>query len=300
MVSAVTKSDGGYRLRFCWILGVLWLLIFVCSTAMSGSVIGFVLNATQMVMLTIILLLHASLLYGWTGTAIFCVIGFAVGFLLEASSVASGFPFGTYVHHSPGPRAWGVPVQGMFIYMCYGWYAWVLARVICLESPNHLVGSARVGTPLIAAFILAGFDYPIDPILSTVFGLWTFEHPGGQFGVPLSNFAGWIFAGAVIFFPLSAIDSRFQPTSACHSRAYWFLPCAVWIAQAAQYPLLWMLAPPGSVNLGSRNFVIADIFEASFAASLFSLLFVGLVASIRVVQSVSLLPQRVKTSNDIR
>ncbi len=211
--------------------------------------------------------------------------------------MSNGFPFGSFVHLAPGPKLWGVPPQAMLIYMCYGWYAWAVARVICLDNPNRLQGFARIGTPLIAAFVIAGFDYPIDPILSTVFGLWTYHYPGGQFGVPITNFLGWAFTGAVIFFVMSLVDRKFSSTPTAHKRGYWLLPCCIWLAQAVQYPILWMRAPTGSVDLGARTFVISDIFEASLAASLFSILFVGLLGLLRVLQNGSLITEPLKRAN---
>lgn len=283
MVDMSRNGHGKARLRGCWLLSALWLFTFFWSVIASGSPTGLVLNGVQMLILVIIMIVHASLLYGWLGVTLFCGVSILVGLLLEASSVANGFPFGSFVHNS-GPQIWGVPLQAMLIYMCYGWYAWALARIICLNDPTRLSGMARCATPIIAAFVLAGFDFPIDPILSTVFGLWTFQYPGGQFGVPITNFVGWGLTGAIIFSIMSIVDRRFRAAPAAHTQSYWLLPCCIWVALAAQYPILWMRAPPGLVDLGARTFVISDIFEASFATSLFSILFVGLLALTRLYQ----------------
>lgn len=61
----------------------------------------------------------------------------------------------------------------------------------------------------------------------------------------------------------------------------------MWLLLALQYPFLWLRAPNGMTTVGGRTFVIADVYEAAFAASLFTLVTTGLLAIIRLAQSAS-------------
>ncbi|WP_313805160.1 carotenoid biosynthesis protein [Sphingobium sp.] len=280
---ASKKSTGGaLQLRICWGLAALWLTIYVGSSILGESALGGMLWGISFLLLFAILLCHGSLLYGWRGVGAYLAIALAAGFTFEASSIATGFPFGYYVHNVPGPSLFGVTIMAATIYAVVGWYAWIVARSILLDRPDRNRGSARFTTPVIAAFILAGFDYPFDPIGSTIRGMWTFAYPGGQFGVPLSNFLGWIFTGWIIFQALALIEHRFHGASISASRNYWLLPCLIWMAMALQYPLLWGNAPSGITKLGSRSFVTADIYEAALIGSLFTLLLVGMIGVARL------------------
>lgn len=277
-----SSGPGGFRLGICWGLGALWAVSCAASALTLGSPLGAALWAVQLLLLFVIALLHSSILYGWAGTLAYLVIGLAISFTFEAMSVAFGFPYGSYVHHSPGPRVLDVPLQAIFIYLVYGWYAWILARLLCLETPGRLTGAACLTVPLCGGFILAGYDYPIDPIMASVAHLWTFTDPSGQFGVPLTNFLGWILTGWAIFLPMALLERRFSSASSISGRGYWLLPCLIWIFQAVQFVILWMQAPVGEVVTGTRRFVASDIFEAAVAASLFTVLFVGLVGLARL------------------
>ncbi len=48
------------------------------------------------------------------------------------------------------------------------------------------------------------WDLSVDPISSTLQGLWVWTYPGAYFGVPISNFFGW-FLVVYIFFQIFAL-----------------------------------------------------------------------------------------------
>jgi putative membrane protein len=133
--------------------------------------------------------------------------------------------------------------------------------------------------------VLAGFDYPFDPIGASVQGMWTYKYPSGQFGVPLTNYLGWIFTGWVLFQIFALAEHRFRAVAASTLRSYWLLPCLIWIAMALQYPIFWAAAVGGTVTQGGRVFMIVDIYEASVAGSLFTLVLIGMIGVVRLFQS---------------
>ena len=284
--------DGALRLRICWVLGALWLGTFLGALLLAGSGIGAALGGVQSLLLITILLVHGSLLYGWAGLGAYLAIGIAVGFACEASSVANGFPFGSYVHHAPGPKPLGVPIPAILAYVGVGWYAWTVGRVLMLERPDRMTGLARFTTPVIAGLVIAGFDYPYDPIGATIQKAWTYTYPSGQFGVPLTNYLGWAFTGWLLFQIFALIEHRFRPARAATTRGYWLLPCLIWLVMAAQFLILWLKAPAGTTSVGARTFIIADIYEAALAGSLFTLLMVGLIGVIRLAQSTAFAASR--------
>lgn len=283
-MSTGNTAENPLRLKLCWALAVLWVPISLYSvTHAYGTPESAWSGGIQGLLLLLIMALHGSLSYGWRGCGAFAgIVGIAI-FLLEACSIAYGFPFGSYHHQSaPGPAPLGVPVSVMVGCVVLGWFAWALARLVTREIPWRITGIERFATPVIGGFIYAGFDYPLDPIGATVRGMWVYHHPGGQFGVPLTNYLGWIFAGWVSFQLFAFLEHRFTAAAAVSQRRFWLLPVIVWLAIGLQYPVMYAIAPAGTVEIGASRFVIADIFEAAVAASLFSMIFVVLIALVRL------------------
>lgn len=284
MSAATDTVPTPLQLKLCWALTALWVPLSLYSvTHPFGSPASAWTGATQGLLLLLIMVMHGSLSYGWKGFGTYVGIVGVASFLLEACSIATGFPFGFYHHQgAPGPAPLGVPVSVMTGYIVLGWFAWTLARLITRQIPWKISGIERFVTPIVGGFILAGFDYPLDPIGSTVREMWVFRDPGGQFGVPLTNYLGWIFTGWASFQLFALLEHRFDVGAASTQRGFWLLPAIVWLAIALQYPVMYAIAPAGTVELGASRFVVADIFEAAVAASLFSMIFVVLIALVRL------------------
>jgi uncharacterized membrane protein len=235
-------------------------------------------------LLLLFVVLHASLSYGWKGFAIYAGIACVVSFLMEATSVNFGFPFGFYTHNVAGPKPWGVPLYVPLLYMTLGWPAWVLSQLITRDRSAETGGAARFTTPLIAAFILTFYDFPLDPTGATVEKLWTFRHPSGYFGVPLTNFLGWLLTGWVFFQLFALLERRFSSPrpAALLNAGYWLLPCLIWAGMAVQFPIKYATSPTGTVSVDGRAFVIADVYESGIIAALLTMVFVALVAATQI------------------
>lgn len=280
-VIAVSETiEGRIRLKMCWLVVGAWLALGWIGTvlpvlAAAGALAGL--------FLVLFILIHGSMSYGWKGIGAYFLIGSVVGLGVEASSIATGFPFGSYVHHAPGLRVLGAPLVTIFGYAILGAPAWSLARLIVRADPTHPRGAELWTTPIIAAFILTGFDLAFDPIGHTVQHAWTFAHPGGQFGVPLSNFLGWLFTGWLIFQLFAAIERRFIATRAVRDRGYWLLPCLVWLGMAAQFAMMFAQAPAGRSFVGDRVFVTADVYEAGLITATMTMVFAALLGLTRLV-----------------
>lgn len=277
------KKGGALRLKVCWAIAIAWFVLTMATVtwpSIAAATPGVPLPG---VLLLIFVLVYGSLAYGWKGIGLYFVIGVIVGLVFEATSIAAGFPFGYYVHNVPGPRLLEVPIPTIFAYAVLGVPAWSLARLIVRADPNIASGADRWTTPIIAAFIMTGVDLAFDPIGATVLGQWTYRHPSGQFGVPLSNFLGWVLTGWVIFQVFALVEHRFTGMRVVKERSYWWLICLVWLGHAAQYPVLFLHAPPGTAAVGARTFVIADVFEAALIVSLFAIVFSALLGFCRLI-----------------
>jgi putative membrane protein len=52
--------------------------------------------------------------------------------------------------------------------------------------------------PVVAAVWMTLLDGVIDPVASTALGFWRWPGGGSYYGVPLTNFAGWLAVGLII------------------------------------------------------------------------------------------------------
>lgn len=175
------------------------LLIFTYHNSNLLALDSFLVTA----ILFILAIFHGRERYGGKNIAIFFLITWAVSFSFENLSIATGFPFGFY-HYSPSLGLLTVPLIIIFAYFAIGYLAWTLAHVLTGQYAKKLSGKQVFIIPFIAAFLMVMWDLTVDPISSTLQGLWVWTTPGAYFGVPISNFFGW-FLVVYLFFQIFAL-----------------------------------------------------------------------------------------------
>lgn len=145
-------------------------------------------------------LIHGARIYGWRGILAFAGLNVLVGNVLENLSIATGFPFGHYVFtERMGPKLWQVPILLGLAYVGMGYLSWTVARAIFRERMGELSGWRVAALPALAAVVMTAWDLAMDPIWSTVGRLWIWQQGGGYFGVPASNYVGWLVTNYVIY-----------------------------------------------------------------------------------------------------
>ncbi len=219
--------------KFRWSLVVVYFIfnILLIFTYKNPNLLAVdTLLATAL--LFFIAVFHGTGRYGKKNMVVFFLITLAVSFFFENLSILTGFPFGFY-HYSPSLGMLTVPLVIIFAYFAIGYLSWMLSHVLTGQYSNKLEGKQIVIVPFIAAFIMVMWDLTIDPISSTLQGLWVWTNPGAYFGVPISNFFGW-FLVVYIFFQLFALYiSRYdysQPgiIHKIFNKFYWYEPAAVY------------------------------------------------------------------------
>lgn len=271
------------RTTIAWTLFALWACACLVAAVLTDSPAGSAAAAVQVLLLMGLVPVHGSAMIGWGGIGKFVGIVALVTFALEACSIETGFPFGFYVHHMPGPSLLGVPAMVVIAYVLLSWFAWNLACVL-IGDDGRLGSERHLTTPIIAAFILAGYDFVVDPINATVLHLYSYRFPDGTFGVPLTNFLGWLFTGWVAFQLFALVEPR-RTSPTLHGKSLVLLPCLVWLVLAAQYPLLLAHAPDGVSVVGDRRFITADIYMFAVSASLFAMIMPAMAAIVRLVHA---------------
>ena len=162
---------------------------------------------------------------GWRRTLLFLPVGYCTAWLSEYSSIHWGFPYGDYFYISStmDRELWvlGVPFMDSlsYVFLSYCSYAMALfilspvlfngKQVIILET-HHLRRSPQ--TLILGAFLFVLLDIIIDPValrgdrwfLGQIYG---YRQNGLYFGIPMSNFGGWLLVGLAMIAVLQALDA---------------------------------------------------------------------------------------------
>jgi len=152
--------------------------------------------------------------FGVSTTVLFTALTYAVAWACEWSSVHNSFPFGLY-HYIPATRdreLWiaGVPFMDSISFTFLSFASYTVA--LLLSAPLYRRGfdvrtldtwairrSPRVW--LMAALFMVMIDMVADP-LSVLGDRWFlgrifwYDSPGPYFGVPITNYLGWLFVAA--------------------------------------------------------------------------------------------------------
>jgi uncharacterized membrane protein len=118
----------------------------------------------------------------------------AVTLAAEASSVFTGLPFGRYTYRELiGPRIFGaVPALVPISWITIAIPAFAIAQRAFPQPekvwPRRLLGSG----------LMLLWDFSVDPLMAHYYDFWTWKTPGLYYGIPASNFAGWLGLGVVV------------------------------------------------------------------------------------------------------
>lgn len=269
---------------------VLWALIgLYFATSLADKVHpNAAFGVTFVVVSFVFALIHGRQRYGSRDTLVFLAICLIVSFSLENASIVTGFPFGHYVYAAvPGPRLYLVPVLIALAYFGSGYLSWVVANVL-LGKPDRdpRSGVARFALPIAAAFIVVMWDVGMDPYSSTVQRLWVSRDGGGFFGVPLSNFLGW-FLTVFVFYELFALYRSRRHGAPCSvaGRTHWFQATVLYVLVGMSQVYGYLLQRSDKlITVAGKAWSTSAIRETGVVVFLFTMLFVGFLASVRIMQ----------------
>jgi putative membrane protein len=182
-----------------------------------------------------------------TLAALALLTGYAYG--IELLGVTTGWPYGAFEYGvSLGPMLLGEVPVGLPVFF----FPLVLnSYLLCLLILGNRASSAAVRLPVVIASVLA-MDLVLDPAAVSL-GFWTYDAGGAYYGVPWSNYAGWVLSAtvAVGLFDL-AFDTR---TLVARLRS-----CPFMLDDLVSFVILW-----GGINAYFGNWIpvaVAGIFFA--------------------------------------
>lgn len=163
---------------------------------------------------------------GWKRTMTFTLTGYLIAFGSEWLSINTGFPYGWYyyIDTTSNRELWvaGVPFFDSisYVFLAYCSYATALFilsplrawrwNLVALETRSIRRSFAAL---LLGTFLQTGLDVVIDPVafqgrrwfLGQIYG---YREAGIHFGVPLSNYAGWLLTSFCLIAAFQLIDAR--------------------------------------------------------------------------------------------
>lgn len=163
---------------------------------------------------------------GWRKALIFTVVGYLIAFTSEKLSITTGFPYGWYYYIDDTSHRelwiWGVPFFDSlsYVFLTYCSYTTALfilsplatkgADLITLETRAIRYSWAAL---VLGAFLQTFLDIIIDPValqgnrwfLGQIYGYY---EAGLHFGVPISNYLGWLLTSLLLVFAFQQIDRK--------------------------------------------------------------------------------------------
>jgi putative membrane protein len=268
------RKEEAKSMRNMW-----WLIALMGAAAairyiVSGARLAGLIPAVGMVVFAV---WHGCQLYGKKNVMILFLLSWIVSNFFESLSIFSGFPFGNY-HYAEwlGPMLANVPLFIMPTYFAMGYLSWIIAHILLRQYDTKLQGTNVFLVPLISSFVMVMWDLVMDPLSSSLSGMWTWENGGSYFGVPLSNFAGWFFV-VYLFLQIFAVylsRTEYQPRPICHTREYWLLAPAVYAVRSSDF--IWQAI------LGSTN---TEYYRSMGLICVFTMIFTALISALLVLRS---------------
>jgi len=188
---------------FCFFVAVLAVEIFhkVYFPGPSGEIV------TDWMKSMIVFSLCAIYLFWSIGkkkAAVFLAITLSISFLLELIGVTTGYPLG--VTYSYDKSFSPINVLGLPIIVPINWAVinilgyGIVTSILTLSGKGKPNASSRkisiVLLIILDALVVTAMDVILDP-LRVAQGAWIWEYGGPFYGVPISNYVGWIVVSAV-------------------------------------------------------------------------------------------------------
>lgn len=190
---------------------VVWglrIYLFLVGFSVFGSVMEKVMGTTE-IWIARIVGLSILTLGGWLVSQLIplrngwiTVLGIGlIGGIFEIVGVLTGFPFGEYSYSTnwwPTIPIFSGEVFPIPVVLAWGLVVGALSLLSICRFGRKL---GLAATSAMAAFI----DLPMEPVLTKGLGYWQWEQQGPLFGVPISNFFGWMFVAFVASFVMTSI-----------------------------------------------------------------------------------------------
>jgi putative membrane protein len=271
------------------------LLLAVAGILAAG--IGFSWNPTPIAQALAAVfiacaLVHAGVFYGPKPALALFVICIAITFAMENIGVATGFPFGNYHFAIDAglPRIGTIPIIVGPLWFGAGYFSWIVASIL-LDGADRRLGRPFdfIGLPAVAAFVMTQWDLVMDRSESTINKVWIWHDGGADFGVPLTNYLGWLLT-SWLFFQAFAFYLRRKlaplPAGVAQSRKLQAIAILFYVSLGLTHLIPWAMGQSGeAIDAAGKTWQIRDLRAMTGVVMLFTMFFTGLLAALRLARS---------------
>ena len=238
---------------------VLIVLAITSVVIALSSIYVFIVGANPIMPLHIVyfIILVISFLdsiYAWGiigGLSLF-LLAFFIGLFFEIIGVLYGVPFGKYHYTEKIPaKIIGLVPPDIPLY----WFVIIHTsiRITNVISGESILGSNNLYKRVMISFVdglcAVSWDLIMDPIMVNVYHVWVWEKPSGLYGIPLTNFIGWIIVVFITSFTFRTIFHHISnPRELITPALMYFLLWLVMFLTAIYYGTLY-LTPVGSFGM---------------------------------------------------
>ena len=196
-------------IEYVVLIGSLWLAVLMFSYRIAlkfGYKASRRFIEVQIALCVLLIYLHGAVVLGSKNILIFMAMSSIVGIFIELIGTRTEWIFGQYRYSEDyGPKLFRrVPVFVPLMWCVLTYMGYWVARLFLAPQAGQSI--ARQGIFIIsAAFIVTLWDIVADPMVVHEGGRnwWYWEKRGKFYGVPVTNFAGWFVAAALIYILLS-------------------------------------------------------------------------------------------------
>lgn len=130
------------------------------------------------------------------------------------------------------------------------------------------------------------WDVVMDPPLSTISKAWIWHDGGVHFGVPLSNYGGWLLTSWLFYQAFAIYLSRrhdpFVPPVA-HVKALRLIAIALYLGSGLTHLTPWLIGQSGEVvDAAGHLWRVADLRATTVLTMLVTMVFASVLAVLRL------------------
>ena len=290
------------RTTVLWLLIAGYLLAVICFT-WNPTPIAQALAALGIVGAC----LHAAMTYGFRHMLALFSICVVTTFAIENLGVATGFGHYHFEVGAELPHIGSIPVIVGPLWFGMGYFSWRLACILLDGADRRLDRNVNlIALPIVAAFVATQWDMVMEPGAATIGKAWIWHDGGAIFGVPLSNYFGWLLT-AWLFFQMFALYLRHQsgPWMAgafssevgtgsreenaskenSNQTALNAIAILFYVCSGLTQMVPWMMGQSGEVtDPAGHIWKIAELREATIATMMFTMLFTALLSALRLAK----------------
>lgn len=112
------------------------------------------------------------------------------GLLFELFAIQTGWPYGEFQYS----ELLGGKIKDLVPWTVF--LAWPPIIILSALYANQRSRASIMGKFLIALALVIAFDAVLDPAAVAI-DFWSWENHGAYYGIPLSNYLGWLISGSV-------------------------------------------------------------------------------------------------------